>query len=108
MPSVFDGMAGILTDVLGDPVTYIPAGGVPRSVPSVFRREPINITDPDGREVLIMAPTWRVQRDLAPEARRGDRILAPDGLTYDLVNVQPTGSPAADSFLLCELERIFP
>ena len=107
MPSVFDGMAEVLTGVLGDPVSYSPAGGAARIIDSLFRKTPIQITDTDGREVLIMAPTWRVRSDLAPEVKRGDRIQPPDGLTYEVVNVQPSGSPAGDAFLICELERIF-
>ena len=105
MPSIFDGMTGILADVFGDPVTYLPAGGAARPVQSVFREAPIEVEGADGQIVRIDAPSWRVARDLAPEVRRNDRITVPDGRSFVIMVVHPTGSPASDAFLICELQR---
>lgn len=110
MTSIFDGLAGILSDpaIFGAPVTYRPQGGSARVVDSVFRRTPIEAEDSLGRAVLTVAPTWRVRHDLVPEVSRGDQIDPGDGNLYEICNVQPTGSPAADAFVLCELYEVAP
>ena len=107
MSHYFEGMAGVFAEILGAPVIYTPSAGVPRPVQSIFREAPIDATDSDGHPVLIVAPTWRVQRQLVPEVARGDRIQPGNGRTYTILNMQPSGSPAEDGFLICELERVF-
>lgn len=104
MPSIFDGMTGILSDVFGDPVIFLPRAGSARPIMSMFRETPIEVDGADGQIVRIDAPTWRVGRDLAPEVRRGDRIAVPDGRSFLVMVVHPTGSPAVDAFLICECQ----
>ena len=106
MTRIFDGMSGILSGVLGGTVTYLPAGGPGRDLGSIFRESPIEVEAADGQIVRIDAPTWRIGRNLAPEARRGDRITVPDGRTFQIMVVHPTGSPASDAFLICELQIV--
>lgn len=106
MTRLFDGMAGLLSDVFGSPVTYRPQGGGARVVQSVFRRQPTEDVGADGHSILVLAPTWRVRSDLCPEVRRGDQIEPGDGRTYEVLNVQRTGSPAADAMLVCELYEV--
>lgn len=106
MTRLFDGMASLLTGVFGAPVSYTPAGGVTRAVASVFRETPIEAIDQDGHPILIMGPTWRVQKQLVPEVKKGDVIDPGNGKIYSIRNVQPTGSPATDAAVICELERI--
>lgn len=107
MVALFDGLAGILADVFGEPVTYLRQGGAPpETVLSVFRRQPAEETDSDGRGILVMAPIWRVQAQLVPQLARGDRIIPGDGRTYEVLNVQPSASPAADAFVVCELYEV--
>ncbi|TQS74024.1 hypothetical protein ERN12_05955 [Rhodobacteraceae bacterium] len=108
MMGVFEGMAGVLSDVLGAPVRYLPATGRPRDIQSIFREEPVTVTGDDGRDVLIVAPSWRVSRDLVAELARGDLVQPGNGRTYKVVNHMPTGSPACDGLLLCELEATGP
>ncbi|WP_406870455.1 hypothetical protein ABEB22_12580 [Thioclava sp. 'Guangxiensis'] len=103
---VFDGMASVLSNALGAEVTYIPKGGVARSIQSVFREQPVEITGDDGRDVMILAPSWRVRRDLVPELAQGDFIAPANGKTYKVVNHMLTGSPATDALILCELELV--
>lgn len=102
---IFDGVTGILSDVFGDPVTYLPAGGAAREIQSIFREAPVEVEGADGQLVRIDAPSWRVTRDLAPHARRNDRITVRDGRSFVITVVHPTGSPASDAFLICELQR---
>lgn len=99
-------MASILADVLGAPVRYEPSIGIPRDIVSVFREDPLEAIDQDGHPVLIVSPTWRVQRHLVPEIAREDRIAPGNGRIYRVLNHDPSGSPAADAMLICELERI--
>ncbi|MER5172663.1 head-tail joining protein [Thioclava kandeliae] len=103
---VFDGMASVLSNALGAEVTYTPKGGVARSVQSVFREQPVEITGDDGRDVAILAPSWRVRRDLVPELASGDLVAPGNGKTYRVVNYMSTGSPAADAMILCQLEDL--
>ena len=105
MSSIFDGMTGIAAAVLGDPVPYTPAGGETRMVQSILRRIPVRAMGPDGVDVLVTSPTWRVQRDLVPELLRGDLVADAQG-SLRIVNVWPQGSPAADAHLICELEAV--
>jgi len=108
LTGLFDGVAGLFADVLGRPVNYTPVGGAPRGIRSIFREAPIEAVEPgDDRGVWIIAPTWRVQRHLVPEIARGDRIQPGNGRTYTILNAEPSGSPAEDGFLICELERVF-
>lgn len=107
MSGLFDGMAGMVAAVLGQPVTYLPKAGPPRAVLSVFRDQPVEATDSDGHPVLITSPSWRVQKHLVPELGKGDRIQPGNGRSYIVLNVEPTGSPAADAAVICELERVF-
>lgn len=106
MPSIFDGMAGILSDVFGDSVVFLPRGGSARPVISMFRETPIEVDGADGQIVRIDAPTWRVRRDLAAEVGRGDRITVADGRAFQVMVVHPTGSPASDAFLICECQLV--
>jgi hypothetical protein len=105
MSTLFDGMAGILNDALGALVTHTPSGGAARSIRAVFRREPTSTSDDDGREILVMAPTLRVQISDATAIARGDAIDIADGAQYIVLNRQPTRSPAADAFVIFELEE---
>lgn len=107
MSRIFDGMTGILSDVFGDPVIFLPQAGSARPVMSMFRESPIEVEGADGQIVHIDAPTWRVRRDLAVEVRRGDRITVPDGRSFEVTAVHRTGSPARDAFLICECQVVF-
>lgn len=105
MTNAFDGMATALAGVFGAPVTYTPQGGAQRMVQSILRRRPVSAIGPDGVDVLITAPTWRVRRDLVPEIARGDLVGDAQG-SLRVLNVWPQGSPAADAHLICELEDV--
>ena len=89
--------------MLGSAVTYHPAGGSSRAVQSILRRTPVRAVGPDGTDVLITAPTWRVRRTLVAELARDDTVTA-DGVTWRVLNVWPQGSPASDANVVCELE----
>lgn len=106
MSALFDGMATVLTDVFGADVTYIPAVGSERVVKSVFRKEPVEAEGPDGHQVLVTAPSWTVPLHLVSEVARGDRIRVSDGTLYEVQNVWPSGSPAEDARVICELFEV--
>lgn len=103
--SLFDGMAGLLNDVFGGPVMIIPRSGGSFNVQAVFRSEPIEVADADGGSVWIGAPTLKVPADIAPKLAREDRIRPGNGKTYIVLNRVPGESPAADGFVMFELEE---
>ncbi|SCY61596.1 head-tail joining protein [Paracoccus tibetensis] len=106
MTRIFDGLAGTLAGVLGEPVEYAPRVGLIREIQSIFRESPIEVTGADGQAVLIEAPTWRVSGSLAPELARGDLIRVPDGRRFSVTTVHKSGSPAADAFVIAELHLL--
>lgn len=106
MSGVFRGMAGALNVMFGATVLYIPLTGGPRTIKSVFRETPITISGPDGGDVLIVAPTWRVPKNLLSNAVRFDQIELADGRRFKVLNQLPSGSPATDAFILYEMEMV--
>ncbi|WP_376872375.1 hypothetical protein [Albirhodobacter sp. R86504] len=106
MRELFSGISGLLNDVFGDPVSYQPAGGAARVVQSVFRFEDALSSGPDGHDVLMLLPIWRVPKDLGITPAKGDLIQPGDGKTYEIVNQRPSVSPADDRFIICELEEV--
>lgn len=106
MTSLFDGMPGLLSGVFGAVVTYLPKAGGSREIQSIFRESPIDITGADGQELRIDAPTWRVERNLAPELSKDDRITVADGRSFKVTVVHSNGSPGRDAFMICELHLI--
>lgn len=102
--SLFDGMAGLLNDVFGSPVTLFPTVGGLATIQAVFREEPINVLGEDGREVLVVAPTLRVPADVAGRLARGDRVEPEAGRRFRILNRIHTGSPAVDRFVIFQLE----
>jgi hypothetical protein len=108
MASPFDGMTGALTGVFGEDVTLTDLNGSARSVKAVFRETPIEIEIADGRITQIVAPTLRVRRDLVPSVAR-DWIVSPARVAprrFGVLQVWPSGSPADDAFVICEIEEI--
>lgn len=106
MTSLFNGLSGILAGAFGATITYAPRTGPVRDLQSVFRENPIEVTGADGQEILIDAPTWRVERHLVPNLTRGDRIVVPDGRTFKVETTHTTGAPSGDAFVLCELHLV--
>jgi len=104
--SIFDGMAGVLNDVFGAPVLFLPRTGGEQQIKSVFREEPVTVTGEDGREVLIVAPTWKVPSTAGVDIVREDCIEPGNGKRYRILNRIHSGSPASDRFVIYELEAV--
>lgn len=104
MSRLFLGMTRLISGVFGDLVRFVPQGGVERDIQSIFREDPIEVSGADGQIVRIDAPSWRVRRDLAPEARRGDVIVLRDGRQYRIILGHNIGSPAPDAHRIYELQ----
>lgn len=107
MASVFEGVSSLICDVLGAPVTYLPQGAAARVIGSVFRLAPLEEVDPDGRAVLITSPTWSVPKSAVPDLAAGDQISPGNGRTYEICNFAPSGSPASDAMMICELREVW-
>lgn len=106
MTSVFDGLAGITNRVFGADVVHIPVGQTARTITGIFRSEPIEEDQGDSRSILILAPTVSVQAADAIDINEDDEIQPFDGNRYRVVNSIANGSPAADAFVIFELEKI--
>lgn len=105
MPSVFDGMAGVLDDVFGAPVMIYPAGGGQLVGRGIFRETPVSAADEDGHAVLVTSPTLRMRKPDATVLRVGDLIKPEcDDRMFRVLNRWANGSPARDAFVVFELE----
>ncbi len=103
--SLFDGMTGLLNDVFGGPVLYLPISGRERTIRAIFREVPVTIAGEDGRDVLIVAPTLSVPQDAADLMQRKDRVEV-GGAIYWVLNRIPSASPAGDRFVTFQLEAV--
>jgi hypothetical protein len=105
--SIFDGMAGVLNDVFGAPVMVFPVAGGMLTGNAIFRDTPISVATEDGHSLLVTSPTLRMQRPDADQIAAGDEIQ-PDGdaRRFRVLNRLASGSPAADAFVVFELELI--
>lgn len=104
MPGPFDGMSGIIAGVFGDVVVIYPGGGSAQEVQAIFRENPIQTGDAFGEGGFwTSAPSLKVKATEAEGLGSGDRVDA-DGRIWRILNRVPGGSPAADRFLMFELE----
>lgn len=103
MTSLFDGLSGLLNDVFGGPVTWLPRSGREVTIQAIFREEPVTVAGDDGRNVLIVAPTLSVPQDGAVDMARGDRVEV-GGRDYRILNRIASASPASDRFVVFQLE----
>lgn len=104
MASIFDGMAGLLSDVFGSPIIHTSADGSERTITGIFRGHPVDLSEEDGHTVLEIAPTLRVTSQAAVGILVGDRILPTGAAVHRVLNRIPSGSPASDAFVIFELE----
>lgn len=105
MTSIFDGVASVIGSVLGAEVICIPRGGLAVSVEgAIFREEPLTLTNAEGFDSLVEAPTLRLSRAVMALAK-GDEVRV-GARVFRVRNKIGTGSPAADAFVVYELEEI--
>lgn len=107
MTGIFDGMTTIVAAVLGGPVTVYPGGGAATTIQAVFRAQPeVEENDYDPGSVIVTVSTLRVLAEDAATLVKGDRIEPGNGKAYELSDPIPSGSPAADAFVLFQLTEI--
>lgn len=103
-------MTGVLNSVFGAPVTITPPGlgAQPVVLSGMFREDPQEIETADGRRQLVTLPTLRLRRDQAAPVTAGALVepSSAPGRSFRVRQFVPTGSPAADGFLLIELEAV--
>lgn len=107
MSSPFDGMAAALNGVFGAAVTLINLSGVSTTVQAVFRDMEVEVDSGDGRPVMVVVPTLKILRSLAPNIATGWLVLptAAQPRTFTVLRMMPGTSPANDRFLNCVLEE---
>ena len=99
-------MTGVLNQVFGAPVSVTVPGDTTYEVTGIFRLEPTEAAGADNEPVLISTPVLKIARNAVPGFGRGCEVrpsVAP-GTVYRVVNQLPTSSPAADGFVMAELE----
>lgn len=104
MTSLFDGLAGLLNDVFGDPVIWTPSGGAPVTIRAVFRQQPVEVASDQGGTVLISDAVLRVQKTAGSGMVAGDIVTLSDGRSFRIESRIPGESPASDGFLIFTLE----
>lgn len=105
--SVFDGLAGVLSSVLGAPVTI--SGSFAGTIQAIFREMPLDQLAGDGRVFVVVTPTLQVRRNVAVLIK-GD-IAAPSetpGRTFTVLQSYPSGSPAVDALVSYAMEEVRP
>lgn len=104
MTGLYDGVAGILNGVFGGAVTHIPPSGRPRILQAILRNPQIEVIGDSGHPVLDVSPVLRVGAAEAAGIAVGDTVISAAGRRYRIVNRQPSGSPAADTLVVFDLE----
>lgn len=104
--SIFDGVAGVLNDVFGSPVTITPAGGAAYEITAIFRIEDDVIADGEGGAIVGDVPRLSVQAPASDALKKGDLVAPGDGTIYRLGARHATGSPAPDRFTKFDLEEV--
>jgi len=104
--SVFDGLASTISNVLGETITITPISGPAYAVVALFRDEPTEINNGDGRTTLAVLPTLSMPKDQLVNLNVGDLVGPINGKIYKVISSITAGSPAADGFLDIELELV--
>lgn len=106
--SVFDGMTGALTAIFGAPVTITPTAGAPAEVTAILRENPREVMDDAGRPHWIETPTLQVAKPIPAALVKGSTVTAAShpSVTFRVLGVYADRSPAADAFMVAELERV--
>lgn len=95
--SLFDGMAGIVRDVMGEAVTIAPIGADPITVMAVFRETPVFFDGAEGGQIPGNQPELICAPEVADLIRNGARVKPPNGKTYAYyAAVNDTANPAPD------------
>ena len=105
MTGIFDGVAGVLADVFGAPVTVTPEAGAPFEVTGIFREVPVVLGQGEGGDVLAVETSLQVRKPEADAIATGAAIDPGNGKTYTVLNKLPSGSPAQDAFTTFQLEE---
>lgn len=107
MPSVFDGVAGLIRGVLGGTVTIYPNGVAKVLTAAVFREEPLLASGGfEEAQVTVVQPFLRADRRDVVDLKVGDTVDPHNGKTYRVISDMPQGSPADDATVEFELEKI--
>jgi hypothetical protein len=99
------GIAGILSDVFGDPVVLFHGTPQARDVQGVFRHSPRRV-DAGGVDVETVVPILRASRVEMAALREGDLIDPKDGHIYRFLFAEDALSSEPDALVSAQLERI--
>lgn len=102
--NLFDDVARIVSDRLGESVTYTPAGESPVVIDAPFDEAFELVEMSAGVPISSVAPMLFVRlADLPVAPSKGDQVVA-RSVTYDVIDVQPDGQAGAE----CILHQVSP
>lgn len=106
--SIFDGMAGVINQVLGAPVVITPPAGPPATLHGLFRDSPVEEAAAMGRPYGVSVFTLQLQKPRHPAVVKGAKVepsIRP-GERFRVLGIYSDRSPASDAFEIVELEVI--
>ncbi len=108
MTAIFDNMTVALSSIFGATATVHPASGPPVQVQGILRETFVEQEDGDGRPYTVPMVVFRVRKSLAGPVKKGSQITSPryPHTTFRVLNVHHDRSPAAENFVVAELERV--
>lgn len=107
MPTVFDGIAGVLTAVFGASGTITPPSGPAVTLSGILRENPDWQSDGDQRDHYVPVYTLQVKKPAPPELVRGATVSGfGHPSTFRVSGVFADRSPANDAFMVAHLEII--
>lgn len=88
--SVFDGLAGTFSGVLGDPFLYTPPGGAQITVKGIFTNQYLGLDGMGEAEIATTQPAIHVAVDDVAGGAKGAAVIY-QSISYKVVNVKPDG-----------------
>jgi hypothetical protein len=99
----FGGIAPVLSNIFGGPITFARLAGGTVDFTGIFRNLPVRIQTPDGGEIMSTIPSLRLHRVDARQLEEGDTFTA-DGETYAFLSYEAPENPSPDALVSCQIE----
>ena len=108
MTSIFDGLAGVVADVFGAPVTIAPGGASPVTIQAVLRQRQIEVAAEDGEPVIMLETVLRAPSADVATLVEGDLVTDVLGRSWRVRYRLPPDAPSLDRLEEFVLRRVGP
>jgi hypothetical protein len=103
MSSVFDGLADIFADTLGEPVVYTPAStGVPLAITAIWLERPVELVMRGESGADDVSTELHLRASDVPSPKEGDAVVRSG--TGKTARVVPPIQPDDKGMIACTLE----